>query len=383
MLNIKSKSQCCGCSACFNICPKDAVEMKEDEYGFRYPVINEEKCINCGLCEQKCPILKGQESNNNPIAFACINKDESIRKKSSSGGIFSLVADYILENNGVVFGAAFDDKFDVKHIYAENREELSKLRGSKYVQSSIGKSYREAKEFLDNGRKVLFTGTPCQIEGLLSYLNKEYKNLYTQDIICHGVPSPKVWRYYKDYRKKIDNEEPKEINFRNKDTGWNNYSLNISYNGNKYSKSQREDVYMRAFLKNISLRDSCYECSFKKFNRLSDVTLADFWGVKDILPDFEDDKGTSLMIVNSEKGGELFNAVKEKCKYKEVNLNGAVKYNSAFTNSVNQNKNREKFFEQFENDDFEKLVLKYAPEDGFIKKIIRKMKRAVKKVIKK
>ena len=166
MLNIKSKSQCCGCSACFNICPKDAVEMKEDEYGFRYPVINEEKCINCGLCEQKCPILKGQESNNNPIAFACINKDESIRKKSSSGGIFSLVADYILENNGVVFGAAFDDKFDVKHIYAENREELSKLRGSKYVQSSIGKSYREAKEFLDNGRKVLFTGTPCQIEGL-------------------------------------------------------------------------------------------------------------------------------------------------------------------------------------------------------------------------
>lgn len=195
----------------------------------------------------------------------------------------------------------FDEDFNVKHEIIESTGMIYKLQGSKYVQSNINDIYRRAEEYLKKGKKVLFTGTPCQIEGIKSYLRKEYKDLFTQDIICHGVPSPRVWKKYKDYRMKKDKEIPLSIQFRNKDFGWKIYNMRFKYSKKEYKNNQLTDLYMRAFLQNISLRDSCYNCKFKKYNRLSDITLADFWGVQNLLPEIDDDKGVSLVIINSDK----------------------------------------------------------------------------------
>ena len=210
MIEISKKSKCSGCHACYNICPKNAINMQVDENGFKIPIVDKSKCVNCGMCDRACPIINKNIIDNEPKVYVCYNKNENIRYKSSSGGIFTLIAREILQRKGIVFGAAFNEDFSVSHMYIDDIEKLDMLRRSKYVQSSINDTYRQAKEFLEAGRFVLFTGTPCQIEGLLAYLGKQYNKLYTQDIVCHGVPSQKVWRKYLDYRAKIDNEKPVE-----------------------------------------------------------------------------------------------------------------------------------------------------------------------------
>lgn len=375
---LEDKSKCCGCHACYNVCPKNAITMIEDEKGFEYPIIDKEKCIECGLCRKVCPVLNSAKVENEPIAYSAYNKDEKIRKESSSGGVFTLLAEEILNRNGVVFGASFDEEFNVHHTYIEDKEELKKFRGSKYVQSSIGNTYRKAKEFLENDRYVLFTGTPCQIEGLKSFLRKEYDKLYTQDIICHGVPSNKIWDKYKQYRKEVDKGAPQKINFRNKDDGWKEYNINFKYENTEYKNNHNKDLYIKAFLQDIVLRDSCYNCSFKKKNRISDITLADFWGIEKVLPEMDDNKGTSLVIVNSKKGKELIEKVKDKMIYKEVNFDDAIQYNPSMTKSVEMNKNREKFFENLDNIEFSKLVKKYTSHNIISKRIIKKIKRIIK-----
>ena len=382
MIQIDFEKNCCGCHACYNICPKNAIAMVEDEKGFKYPRTDIEKCINCGLCEKVCPVLKNNEINNQPKVFACINKNDKIRKESSSGGMFSLIAENILQYNGVVFGAMLNDKFEVVHSYVENINDLYKFRGSKYVQSIIGDCYKKSKEILENGRYVLFTGTPCQIEGLKSYLQKDYDKLYTQDIICHGVPSPKVWKKYIDFRKSIDRKKINKIEFRNKDAGWKNYNIKFNYKENSYIKEAKKDVYIQSFLNNLCLRDSCYNCKFKKENRNSDITLADFWGIQNVLPKMDDDRGTSLVIVNSRKGEELFESVKENIKYIEVNFNEAIRYNKSMISSVKLPKNRELFFNNLENLKFNKLVKKYSPKVNIFKLIINKVKSMLKRIIK-
>jgi len=382
MLEIENKEKCSGCHACYSVCPTKAIEMVEDEKGFKYPVIDQQKCINCHLCEKTCPIINKKIVDNEPKAYSCYNKNNEVRSKSSSGGIFTLIASKILEKNGVVFGASFNNKFMVEHIYVEKEEELYKLRGSKYLQSIIGDSYKQAKKFLEEGRYVLFTGTPCQIEGLLSYLNKDYEKLITQDIICHGVPSPKVWNKYLEYREKEDGEIPLEINFRSKENGWKNYNLKFRYNGREYKNNQNTDKYMQAFLKNVSLRESCYNCSFKKINRLSDITLADFWGIEKVKPKMFDDKGTSLVIVNSKKGNKLFNSIQDEIVKEEININEAIKYNPSMITSFKPDKNREKFFEHLDNMEFKELVNKYTEKPNFVKKCISKGKKIVKRIVK-
>lgn len=377
-INDKLKEKCCGCAACMNRCPKDAITMVEDEKGFRYPKIDQTKCIECGLCEKSCPVLQNKRSENEPKAYACINKDEEERLRSSSGGIFSLLAKEILSKKGVVFGAAFDKDFFVTHQYIENVEDLDKLKTSKYLQSIIGNTYRQAKEFLEQGRYVLYTGTPCQIEGLLSYLGKDYKNLYTQDFICHGVPSPKVWKKYINYRKGKDEKSPISINFRDKvPQGWKMFSLSFQYENSKYSANQTEDIYMKAFLRDICLRDSCYQCSFRKEKRISDITLADFWGVNKILPEWDDDRGTSLVLVNSEKGREIYQEILEKLKSKEVTMENALMSNPAIVYSPKSHKNRERFFQQLDEKQFDELVKQYATEPTLTVRLIRKLKRII------
>ena len=236
MININDKSNCCGCQACFNKCPKDAITMAEDEKGLKYPKIDKKRCINCGLCEKVCPILKKIKIENEPKAYACVNLNDEIRMQSSSGGIFTVIASNIIDKGGVVFGATWNNDFSkVEHIYAEKKDELFKFRGAKYLQSDINKSYVQVKEFLDKGRYVLFTGTPCQIEALKSFLNKDYEKLYLQDIICHGVPSPKVWTAYKEFmEQKNDSSKTTNMQFRDKTIeGWNRYHVKMQFNNNR------------------------------------------------------------------------------------------------------------------------------------------------------
>lgn len=382
MIKIEEKNKCCGCYACSNICPKNAIEMIEDEKGFKYPKINENKCINCGLCEKVCPILKKNKISNTPKAYACINKNENIRKNSSSGGIFTLIAEEIINMGGVVFGAQFDNDFNVIHSYTNNKEELYKYRGSKYAQSIIGDNYKIVKSFLEEGKYVLFTGTPCQVEGLYAFLQKDYDNLYTGDIICHGIPSPKVWKKYKEELEKQNNSKIKTMNFRDKSDGWMNYCLNYEFeNSNSYKELNSKSKYMQAFLKDLSIREACYDCKFKTKNRKSDITLADFWGIQNIKPEMNDNKGTSLVIVNSLKGEDLFERIKEKIKFIETDFEKSIKYNPSMTCSPKIPKNREKFFSDLDNYELNILIKKYLPKQKLKNKIYNFLRRIKRNVI--
>lgn len=362
LMGIIDKKQCTGCMACTNSCPKNAITIEKDvNTEFLYPKINTEDCINCNICKKVCPIKNKLPENKNDIkVYACKNKNDEIRMKSSSGGIFTLIANYILKQNGVIFGAAFNENFEVVHMWTDNEEGLEKFRGSKYVQSQIGKSFKQVKNFLEEGRKVLFTGTPCQIEGLLTYLRKDYENLYTQDIICHGVPSPKVWRKYLEYKKIINKEFPRKVNFRKKEiAGWNAYHVSFTYSHFEENVHHNNDPYMKLFLNNFDLRDTCYNCNFKREKRKSDITVADFWGIKNIRPEMNDEKGTSAILVNSQKGKEIFENIKNNIVWTEEKIENIIKYNSCFVKSTYYNEKRNEFFEDLEKETFEYLINKY------------------------
>lgn len=356
MIEIKDKSKCSGCHSCMNICPKNCIEMKVDEEGFWYPVVDKEKCIECGLCEKRCPILNDMNIENTPHAYACYNKDEEIRKESSSGGIFTLLASYIIDNGGIVYGAAFNQNFEVEHIKVTNKQDLSKLRGSKYVQSRIGNTYSKIKEQLNQNKLVYFSGTPCQIDGLLCFLNKKYDNLICQDIVCHGVPSPKIWKHY---LKKFDLEKNAKISFRDKSTGWDTYSFSIKQDNNSFKELSSQNEYMKVFLKDLCLRPSCYDCHSKSLHRNSDITLADFWGIKEICPEMYDNKGTSLVFINSDKGKKLFDKILKDIKYQEVDINNASRYNPSSFKSVNIPEKREEYMANIFNNQFNKYSKKY------------------------
>ena len=308
MIDIVDKKGCTGCWGCANICPKFCITMKKNKEGFDYPIVNEDNCIKCKKCINVCPILHKEEIENNPVAYACFNKNEEVRTESSSGGIFTLIATNVIKDNGVVFGARFNDLFEVEHGYVESVEYIKAFRGSKYVQSKIGYTFTEVKKFLENGRKVLFSGTPCQIGGLKSFLGKDYENLICIDIICHGVPSPLVWKKYKNEissGKKIT-----DVSFRDKTYGWKDYSFRMDFeDGTSYFEKGSENKYIRGFIGDIYLRNSCYQCKFKTLHRQSDLTLADFWGIENINADMDDRKGTSFIIVNSKKGNQILQKI--------------------------------------------------------------------------
>lgn len=385
MIRITKKSDCSGCHACVGACPKQCIEMTIDNEGFLYPEVDKSVCVDCGLCEKACQAINPIKSKNTPTAYACYNTNDEIRMQSSSGGVFTLLAEMIIDKGGAVFGAAFDDDLNVCHICVESKEALRKLRGSKYLQSIIGNTYKEAKILLDKGRYVLFTGTPCQIDGLLHYLNKEYDKLYTQDIICHGVPSPMVWHRYLEYQKsafggEIDRETPPS--FRRKDEGWRRYSLSLCFTGSdkEYRQTLDKDLYMKAFLSNICLRPSCYSCHSKTLNRNSDITLADFWSIEKVLPDFSDDKGISLVMVNSKKGALLFDEIRNNLCFKEADINETIKYNSSVYKSVAMPKRRNRFLGKVNGADFGILVKKYT-KVSFTTKVKIKCKIELKKLL--
>ena len=364
-MRIDKPQNCCGCNACVQRCPKQCITMHCDGEGFWYPVVNEQECINCGLCEKTCPVLHPKTESKPLKTYVAINNNEDIRLASSSGGIFTILAEETLKQGGVVFGAAFNKKWEVEHIYVENTRELEKLRGSKYVQSNIGNCYKEAEQLLKKGRKVLFSGTPCQIAALKLFLNKDYENLTTIDVVCHGTPSPKVWKMYleeigskflKDIPdKKIQYVSPMDetykscieaISFRSKITGWKKYSFLLKLNFPNYdgkntavfAEELHKNSYMQAFLSDLILRPSCYACPAKDGKSGSDITLADLWGSHEICPELDDDKGISLLLVKNNKI-EI-----PCCELHEIAYNDALTYNPSIEKSVTKPQKRRKFF---------------------------------------
>lgn len=362
MIEIKNKEKCCGCHGCTNVCPKQCISMEVDKEGFWYPKVDKSKCVNCTLCEKVCPIINRQQRGDTEIfAYACKNINDEVRESSSSGGVFILLCEEVINNGGVVFGAAFDEKFNVIHTYAETIEESNRFRGSKYVQSKVGNTYKKAKEFLDKGKIVLFSGTPCQISGLDAYLMKKYDNLILIDIACHGVPSPLVYRSYINKLVKKKGTNIKEISFRDKSTGWKDYSVSFKFkNGKELKQFRIDNTYMNGYLKDIFLRPSCYNCKFKKPVTSADLTLADYWGVQNKHPEFDDDKGTSLILVNSKKGQNLLNKITNKLKIIPTDFEYATKCNPSIIKSSNYNKERDEFFLKFSEQNVIKNIKKYT-----------------------
>ena len=360
MIDVKDKIKCIGCQACFSICPRKCISMTPDSEGFLYPQIDLCFCIKCGLCERTCPVLNKQNNTDvpPPTAYAAINKDDNIRFKSSSGGIFTLLAEEVIRDGGIVFGVAMSEDFkSVIHIAVDNIDTLDKLRGSKYVQSTIGATYNTTEKYLQDGKTVLFTGTPCQIAGLKAYLKTEYTNLVTQDIICHGVPSPLVWRKYIELCESKAKSKVNSVLFRHKKHGWKNYSVLIEFsNKTEYERIYHTDYFMQGFLANLYLRPSCYGCIYKGVNRQSDITLGDYWGIENISPNMDDNKGISIIILNTAKAIEMFNKILPYIEYKETDIIKAISYNSSAINSSTKNNKRKYFFRKLDKMPLDKLI---------------------------
>lgn len=353
-------TECCtGCGACANICPKGCIHMEADAEGFLYPRIDETLCISCNRCSTVCPILSRSSETplDAPKAYAAHNLDENIVGSSSSGGVFTALAQNVLAEGGVVYGAAFRENFSVAHCRAETADQLYTFRGSKYTQSDVALSYQQVRDDLNAGRKVLFSGTPCQVAGLRCFLGKDYSDLLCVDIICHSVPSPKVWQeYLRELQEKAD-EKITSASFRDKRENWKGYYLRIGFaDGREDLRRGNDNYYMKAFIQGLSTRQSCYNCSFKGQNRGSDITLGDFWGIENVCPEVFYDKGTSLVLIQSEKGQMVFEKIASRLEILEVNSSAALQGNPAYNQVFLPHRNREIFFWALGQEPLEQLV---------------------------
>jgi coenzyme F420-reducing hydrogenase beta subunit len=376
MIKILSKEDCCGCHACLSICPANCIQMEEDVEGFLYPIIDEDACSECGLCDEICPMTDPQPQGDPPIAYAAWHHNEYIRGKSSSGGVFSALMMMTFHQNGVVFGAAFDESMVLRHQSAKNQAESVKFRGSKYLQSIIGDAYNKAKNFLSNGRKVLFSGTPCQIAGLYAFLGNDDDRLLTCDLVCHGVPSPKVFRAYLAQLERHHKASVKTVSFRDKDTGWKKFSLSLSFeNGREYRRTLIKDPFMVGFLKDIYLRPSCHQCKFSRIPRIADISLGDFWGVDRHHPEWDDDKGTSLVLIQTEKGKEAMADCHNNLVFHESDIKTAIQSNPCICGSVAPSPDREFFFKDLDCISFEKVMKRYMSYPPLWRRAVSRAKR--------
>lgn len=380
MKEVISKNKCTGCTACKNICPKKAISMQKDEEGFMYPVIDQAKCINCGLCKKTCPVINTIENKSLNKCYVGYSKNEEIRLKSSSGGIFTSIANYILENDGIVIGAAFDENNKLRHIAISNQDGLEKLRGSKYLQSDLNEIFSFIKENIKLN-KILFVGTPCQVAGLKAFIKNDYNNLICIDVICHGTPTPKL---FDKYVKELEQKNGKLINysFRDNSSGWDTYSNSMTYKDKTIVERNYKNKYMKLFLTNLALRKSCYNCNFKLGNKYSDITLGDFWGVKNYYPEMYNNSGVSCIIINTEFGMQVFKKIKEQIDYKECNLNEILENNSSLNKSCLLPNEREQFINDMKSYSIDKLVSKYVKEPSLFNKTKRFIKSSIKKIIK-
>lgn len=335
-------ADCAGCEACANVCPKRAIEMTADAEGFYYPIIDKSKCVECGQCDRTCPVLNAPaRPSKPPITIAAVNRDWNVRRKSSSGGTFTAIAEIILKRGGIIFGAAFDAEWNVVHISIDEIGGLERLRGSKYVQSRIGDVYRNVKTALENDREVMFVGTPCQVAGLKDFLGKNYDRLTLVDTACKGITPPVLWKNYIDYRGR--GHSISEITFRDKQNGWESPLFKIIFKDcGLYSSEMNKDLFGQGFGLGLTLRPSCGACRFKGVNRISDITLADFWGVRKVQPEMYDNRGTSLVLIHSGKGARLINET--QLIKKQTDPVKAVEHNPCLITSFPSDERRAEFF---------------------------------------
>lgn len=365
-LNIVPYDECTGCSACINSCPVPCIAMHQDRNGFRYPYVDLSACIRCGKCYSVCPVKNEVKmSRGSHIFYACKHKDDNVRNDSSSGGFFYELARHILSKGGVVFGAAFtEDYHKVIHIHAQSLKELIPIRVSKYLQSEVDQSFPEVKEFLKNNKFVLFSGTPCQIAGLQSYLGNPSDHLVLAEVVCHGVPSPKVWDIYLSGLENKHGSKVKFVTFRDKSKSWRNSDfLTLFENGEEFRQPNSENPYMKAFLRNLSIRPSCTNCRFKKFTSGADLTMGDFWGSTELGDSYNDDIGISVVALNTLKGRIFFDSAKD-------NLTGVVKlsekqafvFNESYRLSASKNEDAGSFFSFLSDYSFPELVSRFASD---------------------
>lgn len=392
----ENRENCCGCTACKAACPVNAIVMADDSEGFPYPVIDAKKCLRCGKCLAVCrlkedqrekgylkdapPKTTGAASKEPPACYAVKHKNFEIRMASRSGGIFTAVSDWILEQGGVVYGCVQTKDFLAQHIRAERKEDRDRMRGSKYIQSSLDGIFQQVRSDLDAGRKVLFSGTSCQVAGLKSYLRTDYENLLTVDIVCHGVPSPLIWKEYLVWQSKKHKAVCKAVDFRNKrDFGWKAHVETLTLQNVRGEMIQvNSEVYKRMFNGVYLSRPSCYQCPYKSVFHPADLTIADYWGIQKIAPEFNDNKGVSLVLVNTDAGKALFEQVKDTVELLECKLEDSLQ--SALKAPFPVPADRTEFWKMFYSEPFEALAKKYGGY-GFVntaKRKLGRMKRSLK-----
>lgn len=382
MIVIKDKSRCCGCEACASVCPVDCLHMRLDGEGFVYPEVNEHVCINCHRCEDVCPISNYRTPDCDVnSAYAVRSKNSDVRLKSSSGGVFYHLTKVILDRGGVIVAPAFNDYFELEHVVICDYYSLNRAIGTKYVQSRMNDIYIRIEKLLKRRVLVYFAGTPCQVLALKRYLGRDYDELITQDLICHGVPSPWLWKKHLEYLSK-DDERIEEVDFRDKSSGWRGYSLRVRFaNGREYCEPSYSDFYLKAYSKDLSSRPACYECPVKGQCRVSDITLGDFWGIENFVASMDDDFGTSLVMIHTHKGKELFAHLKDEVDIQEVNCTEALIYNRTALVPPSPSKDRMRFFEELCTNEYMKVMKRYC-RDGkltemkrFVRSTFSRMKR--------
>lgn len=376
------KEECCGCTACKSICPTKAIEMLSDEEGFLYPEINQELCINCGRCRNVCPfknIINVDDKLDKPLVYAVKQKDFETRMKSTSGGVYTAISDLILNEFGSVYGVKFDEDFKVVHSKAIDFKERNKFRGSKYVQSDLGDVFNQIQNDLKSGKSILFTGTGCQVAGLRKFMaDKKISTdrLITNDIVCHGTPSPLLWFDYLKFIQK--NMKIRAYTFRHKENSWRGYNVKVEYeNGKCRINSANIKVYANLFGSDLALRPSCYNCKFTNLDRKSDIMIGDFWGIEKSMPEIDDDKGISLVLVNTAKGKDTFDSVKVNVDIWESNTNDCLQPN--LVEPTKKPQKRELFWQDYYDNGFEFIAKKYGGYNfnSIVKKNIKSVLKSV------
>ena len=353
-IDSSNRMDCSGCGSCAAVCPKNCITMVADAEGFLYPEVDITRCVNCGRCQKVCPVQARPAVHGQTTALAAQNANLQIRQQSSSGGVFTALAERILADGGSVCGAVYDSDFSVHHIIANTSSEIAKMRGAKYAQSYAGHLYPRLKQLLEEDKPVLFVGTPCQCAGLKAFLGCEYENLLFVDMVCHGAASPFVWQRYLKRRKALDacGAELRAVNVREKSTGWSRYAYSVRFeydNGACYSILQGKDPFMMGFVGNLYLRPSCSRCAFKGLERCADLTLGDCWGIWDSHPEFDDDKGTSLLLIHSPKGNAAWKDIASDFSFIDLDTDEALAQNPSALVSSPSHPKRAEFFAQLAN----------------------------------